>query len=328
MSILDIATKAADYATGGVVSKLLESGQDDRQNEQQKRLTRTQIDGAKEMSDYNYQQQKRLWLETGIGGQMEEALKAGINPNAIFGKGGQAGQTGSGGPMPTGAQAADPNAGVRNMLDVSMQRAQTKLLEAQATKASVEADKLAGADTEATKAAAGLAGSQTELNKIRAQLEGKSLEDQLDIIAQQKYMAMDEASIKQDQRQISNETVRTQINTANQELTNLAIEAVAKQQNIALDKARIAEISQDINRKWQELSQQTTKSRYEHEDRLTAIKEYTSNALKTAGIIAAGNVIGDVVKIATRQVPQVRKGHSTERVNTEGESSYEYTQYH
>lgn len=281
---------------GGVVSALGNIGADGRQIKQQAALIKQQEEAAMRLAANQQQLGLDTWNKTNIGAQKKHIEGAGMNAALMYGDSGATGSMqGISTPMPTGGQAATSAATSTATTQTGMAIAQMGLIAAQ-TK-NIEAD-TAKKEAEAPNIEANTANTtqQTAIAKIREQLEGRSLEDQLDIIDNHERITRTQALVGEN-------TAPQQIEIKQQELTNLAIEAVAKQTGIQLDNARINEISNNINQKWKELNITETKSRYEHDDRIRAIEEYTSTTLKAAGIQAAGNVIRDVVQIATRKIP-------------------------
>ena len=63
------------------------------------------------------------------------------------------------------------------------------------------------------------------------------------------------------------------------------------------------EVGERIMQQWRKLNQEKENYTWEHKDRIKAITEFTENALKVAGIQAVGNLVGDIVQIATRKIP-------------------------
>lgn len=139
--------KTAGGALLGIgLNKLGQKGQ----LKQQQKLQDQQIKGAKEMSDYGMDKQKELWDKTNYGAQADHLRKAGLNVGLMYGMGGGAGGTTGteGGGMPTTATAEAPSGGNRNIMDMALMKAQTAVMESQARKNNVEADKTEGVDTE------------------------------------------------------------------------------------------------------------------------------------------------------------------------------------
>lgn len=301
---------------------------DERQLRQQAKLQELQIAGQKEMGMFNQAQALDMFNKTGYEAQKKQMEAAGLNPALMYGTAGgggttQGGQAGSvAGAMADGAAASKQadTANQSNMAQMGLMLAQMKVMESQADKNNAEAENLRGADRENTVANTNLANSNTILNKIRAEIQGKSIEEQLEIIRAERDKSQDQARQERTKALVGENTATAQVAITNQQATNLAIEAVAINQSIKLDKAKIEEISAGIEQRWKELNINETKSRYEHADRLKSIEEYTTNALKVAGIMAAGNIASDVVKIATRRPPG--GGSSTRQERWDGDGNH------
>lgn len=318
MGLTEIGMKAADYLTAGAISGLMEIGQDDRQIQQQKNLTDIQIRGGQRMSKFNKDLEYELWKKTNLQAQVKEADLAGLNPSILYGKGGQPAQTGAGAAMPSGGTAGDPNAAIRNTMDIAMQRAQIANMEASTNKMNVEAEKTGGVDTQHTeasianitqgiknqKAAEALTRLQTEAADIQNQVGKVTIGDAVSIIRNGARKAQSEADSALAQANVDQSTQEIKKKTIAREYTNMLIEAQAMETGIALEKAKINEITTGIQQEWEKINNQQTANSYEHQDRVKSIEEYTSNALKVAGIMAAGQIIGDVARIATRQAPK------------------------
>lgn len=130
----------ATNAIGGAMGLALGGINDARQVRQQKKMQDMQIQGQKEMTDYNTQKAYGMWLNTGVKGQMDQIKKAGLNPALMYSGGGGGGgstaiSTGnvSAGNAPTGGRET------QDMISIGMQmKAQNELLQAQ--KENIEAD--------------------------------------------------------------------------------------------------------------------------------------------------------------------------------------------
>ncbi|AXH73247.1 MAG: DNA pilot protein [Microviridae sp.] len=132
---------------------LLEKHNDKRQLRQQGKLQELQIQGDKEMSDYNYSKQLQMWKDTNYKAQQAELEKAGLNPGLIYGmSGGGATTTGSGGGNVTGGTAPSGGREVVDMQAMGLQRglqeAQINNINADTEKKKVETAKTSGVDTE------------------------------------------------------------------------------------------------------------------------------------------------------------------------------------
>lgn len=314
---------AAAGVVGGMIGQI---GARRRQMEDQQKLQDMQVRGQKEMLEAQRQKEMQMWQDTNYSAQVDQMKQAGINPALLYGKGGGGGTTVGGGGMSvsggqasTSAQTTQASTGMGMMMgQLAMQAAQMELIKAQTNKTNVEANKIGGIDTE-------LATTENKFKQIMVSLEGQSLEYKLDKLAQEVNIAEGQASSALAKGNVDEVTVKAQIDKVRQEAVNAALQGIALEKGVQLDNAKINEITQGIQQKWKELSINETKSRYEHEDRVKAIEEYTENALKVAGIMAVGNVVRDVVGIATRKVP---KGKTTETYNDgTGASTWKHETY-
>lgn len=125
----------ANTAGGAILGMALGDYNDQRQYAQQAKLQQLQIQGAKNLGDYNYRKQLEMWNATNLEAQMAHAKAAGLNPALLYAKGGATGQLGATGGMPQGATAPQ---GGREVMDVTNQMMQLQLLKAQ--KENIEAD--------------------------------------------------------------------------------------------------------------------------------------------------------------------------------------------
>lgn len=165
----------ASQAVGAGMGMLLGNYNDRRQREQQKDLQRIQIQGQKEMTDYQYEKQLQMWRDTNYKAQVEELNRAGMNPALLYGmSGGGATTTGSGsgsvqgGSAPQGGGEAIAGAGMG--LQMAMMQAQKDLIEAQTKKTNVEAEKTAGVDTTKTATEIESLSQGIENAKVQAEL--------------------------------------------------------------------------------------------------------------------------------------------------------------
>lgn len=129
---------------------------DRRQMNQQKRLNQMGLQNSKEMANYNYMLNKKMWDETNYEAQVQKMKEAGLNPAMLYGMGGEGGSLGGsnmdaghGGTAANAAQTAMAERGLG--MQSGMQDAQIKMMEAQARKLNADADKSQGVDTEAVR---------------------------------------------------------------------------------------------------------------------------------------------------------------------------------
>lgn len=128
MPILEqLGMQAATGAVGGLMGLGLGGMQDRRQYKQQEKMQKLQIQGQKELTDYNAMKQLQMWKDTSYGAQKEQMKLAGINPALMYGMGGGGGQSsnvnsgsvsGGGGPS-TGGE-------MQGMMGMAMQMALLK----------------------------------------------------------------------------------------------------------------------------------------------------------------------------------------------------------
>lgn len=189
---IEVAKKGIDVA-GGVVGSLLgkigQKAQDKRQLEQQKKLQGLQIEGNKQMSEFERQQQMQMWNDTNYSAQKAHIKSAGLNAGLIYGGAGAGGATvgGGSGAGVTGATAGDPNAGQANQMGMAMMGAQIENLKANTAKQKAEAEKTAGVDT---------ASGQEDIKgkQFANQLAERTLEDRANTVYSESQKAEVEAT--------------------------------------------------------------------------------------------------------------------------------------
>lgn len=306
--LLGMAKGVLNTATGGLLNKAFQSGEDARQYEKQKEYQDLQIKGAKEMTTFN--QEAALGMKRAEYKAAREGIEnAGLNAALMYGQGGAGGMTVPNGQMPSGGNAGDANQAIGNNIQLGMLTAQQDLIQAQTEKTKAEAEQIAGAGTDNITADTANKKLQNDLMKIQANIGNRTI----DQVVQQIWSATQEAAGRAmeavNRGIIARDSANDQINQIKTDAANAIIQGMAMKQDIKLSQAKITEISQSISQKWQELNLQSSKNNYEHRDRLKAIEDYTENALYVAGIHATGQLIGDMVKVFTK-LP-TPKGSST-----------------
>jgi len=124
-----MATGAASSIPGAILGMGLGAYNDNRQEIQQRHLQNLQIQGEKEMTDYNMAKQLQMWKDTGYSAQMEQMKKAGLNPALLYGMSGGGGQTtGQANGNVTGGQAPQGGHEIQDIMGITMQQ---QLLKAQ-----------------------------------------------------------------------------------------------------------------------------------------------------------------------------------------------------
>lgn len=311
---------------------LMGIGAGKRQVRQTRKLQEIQIAGQKEMTDYNAAKQLQMWHDTGYGAQVEQMAKAGLNPGLIYGMSGGGGQTAqiTGGNVSGQAAAADGNMGMGITAAAGM-RAQLELLNAQ--KENIEADTenkktdsannpLRGANIEADTANKGLQGkvleTTNELQKLDKTVAENTLWERVNEIVSRSIEQQERGIQAGVQTEISQATVQDNINRIKEEAINAGLQGASMKAGIGLTEEQTRKVGADIIQRWKELNLTEAKNMWEHHDRLKGIETYTETALKVAGIQAVGNVVRDVVGIATRRVPGQKKSETTTTIDPKG----------
>lgn len=134
---------------------------DKRQLEQQERLQRLEMEGQKEMAQYNQQLALQMWDKTNYAAQRAQLQKAGLSVGLMYGKGGPGGTTQTPTGNVTGASAQRPpemGMAMQLGLQAALQKAQIENIQAQTENTKADTAKKAGVDTqEATARIANLA---------------------------------------------------------------------------------------------------------------------------------------------------------------------------
>lgn len=150
---MQAAATSAQGALGIGIQRIGAKYDRKQQLKTQEAMMGLQMKGEREMMAEQQRLALEMWEKTGVGGQMEQLKKAGLNPGLIYGMGGAGGATtGPGGsPAVSGGQA--PYVDTTGMgIQLGIAAAQMGLIKAQTEKTKAEATKIEGVDT--TKGAA------------------------------------------------------------------------------------------------------------------------------------------------------------------------------
>lgn len=155
--LLAAGTSAITTGAGMAIDQMKQ----EQQLKQSKQLMQQQIEGNKELAYFNnalgIKTAKEMWEHTNYANQRKQMEKAGLNVGLMYGQGGGGGATTS---APAQSQSVSgqnayvgENAGMGILAgtEMAMKAAQIKLMEAQAKKTEVEAEKIGGVDTEEAK---------------------------------------------------------------------------------------------------------------------------------------------------------------------------------
>lgn len=296
---------------------------DERQKKQQKWLTELQIQGNKEMLEAQKAKEIEMWKATSYPAQMAMMKQAGLNPSLMYGMGGGGGTTvGGGGAGVSGGIAPSGGGEIQGAMGMGMaMKAQVELLQAQ--KENIQADTanktqdtgLKGAQTANVTVDSGNKWVQQRLLELDEKLKGKTWQDSATIVNQEMEQALRKTEMMDRSNEQQKELYDETIANIRVQYAGALLQNAETQSRTALNKQQAEGIAKGIEQKWVELNQSGSKNEWEHSDRLKAIEEYTANALKVAGIVAAGNIVRDVTQIATRRIP---KGKTTETYGPKG----------
>ncbi|AXH73567.1 MAG: DNA pilot protein [Microviridae sp.] len=260
MPLLEYGLQAANNVINTGMGLLLEGHNDNRQAEQQKRLQEIQIQGNKEMADYNMKNSLKMWEETSYKAQMEQMKKAGLNPALLYGQGGAGGATTAGAATGAGVSGGNAPQGGNEIMGLMMMQAQIKNLEADTQKKEVEAEKTAGVDTELTKSsieniAQGITESKAKTEVLQVDRDIKNVQWRIADATEQEVirsigLKMQQAAQTFDkmvrENSIGDETRITLINQAKQDLVQTSLQNLLIKANTGKTEAEIKEISAKI----------------------------------------------------------------------------------
>lgn len=315
----DIGALAQETA-GGVIGTgmglLLEKHNDERQIRQQGKLTQQQLAAQKEMGEFNYRQQMKLWEATGYGAQIDQMRRAGVNPGLIYGMKGGGGQTAAAQPGNVGAPEAPKGGGEAITgagmgIQMALLQAQIQNIQAQTKKTEVETTKTAGVDTteaetriaslsegiENQRSVRRLMAVETELKEIEKEIQGATKEEQIMSITMAASHAKAIVDILENDVTISKATLTTKIKqiAANLAGTIAANQLTRAQTNVAGEQSKLigqqtlnteadrrnikAKFGQWVEQNYIDLQNMTTEERYRK-----IAEELKDQKLETQGI--------------------------------------------
>jgi len=191
-----LGEQAAGGAALGAVNEgmgiLFQGIKNKQQLKQAGKMQDLQIQGSKQLTDYNTAKQLQMWKDTSYGAQKEQMEKAGINPALMYGMGGGGGQTNSISAGNVGGQQASVAHGMG--LQGVMTKAQLDNLNANTEKTKAEAAKISGVDTtkaqteiasltqgiQNQKAVESLTRVQTEIAQVAASVSRQTINEQME----------------------------------------------------------------------------------------------------------------------------------------------------
>lgn len=279
-----------------------EGRQDRRQVDQQRKLNAVNAQTSKELADYEQKLKMEMWKDTNYGAQLEQAKMAGVSKAAAIGGSGTgtqgasvSGISGTGAAdaaATTNARTAQAQAGMQLASQVALMKAQKDNIEADT------ANKLAATpniNTNTGKQAAETANIEVQTLQNRLALEiGKGTQKDVENrIAAETSEAVNRAQSSLNTARVGTATVDAEINRIKAVGIGALIENQAKQQGIALDKARIQQITTELEQGWKQIENQGKSI----DASLENMKELTKSMMISSGINAAGNIVNSIIDI-------------------------------
>lgn len=253
-----MAGNAVGTGAGLAIDKLKQKWQ----IKQAKKLQDMQIQGSKEIAEYNQGLALKMWEDTNAPAQRKQLEKAGLNVGLMYGggSGGSGATTVPGGSVSGQGTYVGEQAGMGMQLgqQMALQAAQIKLINAQAEKTEIEAQKTAGVDTENVKL-------QNEFKKIENEIKGITKYDEVIKIMNEAEIAAQEAYRKPLENAILSETQNDQIQIIKREAVLKAVEIKQREAGINLTEAQTQEVAAKIERIAAEISRMDIQNRQEWE---------------------------------------------------------------
>lgn len=265
-------------AIGAGMGLLLEGHNDRRQVNQQRRLQNLQIEGQKQMVDYNYGKELQMWKDTNFQAQMEQLRMAGLNPALMYKQGGQGGITGQPVGNVTGGNAPTGGMEIMNMMAqkaaIELTKAQTEKTKAETTNVPLTGENIQASTGKMNTEIANIAQDtrnkaiqhelmeiETEFNNIRNTVAGQTQNAQIAAYNTMLRRATAEMHMAERNNEIDNRTMQDNIKKIRAEATGAVLENVLTQEKTNLTKEQILQVVNDVKlaistdkRNWDQLS--------------------------------------------------------------------------
>lgn len=239
---MELMKQAGKAIGGGILGMATGAWQDQRQLKQQERLQRLQIEGQKELGEFNKGLALEMWNDTNYEAQRKHMQNAGLNVGLMYGGSGAGGTTAnvaagntSGGNAAGGS--GEVGMGMQIALQNALQKAQIENIKANTEKQKVEAEKTAGVDTEAVKAGIenlkqstqnakmqeGILQYENKIKEVQANIANMTQQDAINAIIAGADIVINNAQITQNSKEASNANLpevikQTKLTTAQQML--------------------------------------------------------------------------------------------------------------
>lgn len=214
------------------------------QIDQQRKLSEQQLGFDKRRAAYGNELALQMWKDTNYAAQKKEMKAAELSPGLMYGGGGAGGGTvGSG---QGSVSAPDAAKGGGEALGLMMMDAQRALIEAQTENVKADTAKKSGVDTELVKQQGRIAENAADFAKNTYNINYGKLMDEWEKVS-------NEAEIARNNKNISNETVDTEVKMKQAELIGLGLANELKRAQKDLTEQQIVATAESIAQKWREV---------------------------------------------------------------------------
>lgn len=296
--------------------------EDSRQLRQKRKTLAIEMQAAKEMSEFNREQQMRLWEDTNFDAQRKQMEKAGLSVGLMYKQGGPGGsiqaQPGNvSGGLPERANTL--GMGMQLGMQLQMQKAQIENLQANTEKTKVEAAKTAGVDTAQVQANTEVAKHEAKLRDIEAQLKGETLWDAVEAIRNANDISEQQIRSSTSEADVAEGTQEERIKQINQQSAEQALRIAQQKADLKLTAAQITELAQRVaNLKWQQTADKVAMSQRDYEiaqetrriNLQELITQFSTGNLAQAKMLTEiiGGLLGSATKAAESAIPRGGSG--------------------
>lgn len=275
--------------TGALISGGIQTGRtlfggskkkaDQRQINQQQKLTDMQVGASKNLADYEQELKMKMWHDTNYGAQLKQAEAAGVSKAHAIGGGGVGTGVGASVGSAMGGQADGASQSQMAEIQKNMVGAQIANLTAQTAKTVAETDNIKGIDRE------------TKEFDLKFKIDGEI--DSLRGIKAQTDKLIAEASKTSIEGAVAERTQHDEVTRIKAEAIGAGIMNEAMREGINVDKARAKEIYESIKQSWEKLEVEKRGQDISKENMV----KLTETMLYQAGIQAVGNLANTIVDI-------------------------------
>lgn len=287
-------------AIGGLAGGLINVLGSGAQHRRQKEYLDIQQKNNLALMQKEQENKLEMWNNTNYGAQIKHMQSAGLNPGLMYGMsggGGTASGGGGGGAGLAGATNPDLSGGMSNGMGMMAQSAllgaQIENIKADTKQKEANAEKTAGVDTE--KARSEVIGIEwdNKLKDLDYYITNTSKENLIGTIkatAEKLTGEANEASVKGAIAEATQFEIQQKIR---QEAIGAMLHNQAVRQGIALDKAKIKEITEKLEQGWESLENERRGQDISREN----MGELTETMLWQSGINATGNLVNSIIDV-------------------------------